>query len=42
MHVKAILAAVAAVAMAIGFALPRPGGDEAQAQSQVALLEIGQ
>ena len=40
MSVKAFLAAIAALAMAMGFALPAPHGDEAQARSRIPTLEL--
>ena len=40
MPVKTFLAMVAALAVAAGFALPRPHGAEAKAASQVQMLEI--
>ena len=38
---KLMVAAIAALAIAVGFALPAPHGDEAKAQSQIPMLEIG-
>lgn len=38
---KLLLAAVAALAIAVGFALPGPHRSHAQPQSQLALQEIG-
>ena len=38
---KLLLAAVAALAIAVGFALPGVHHDAAQAQSQLSLQEIG-
>ncbi len=40
MPVKAALAAAAALAVLLGLALPRPGGDEAKAQSQIPTIEL--
>jgi hypothetical protein len=40
MSVKAFLAAVAALAMVVGFALPTPNGDKAEARSQIPTLEL--
>ena len=39
MSVKAFLAAVAALAMVVGFALPGPHGDEANASSQIETIQ---
>ncbi|MDB5475417.1 MAG: hypothetical protein JWP49_928 [Phenylobacterium sp.] len=39
---KLLLAAVAALAMAVGFALPGPHRDEAQARSQIPMQVIGE
>lgn len=40
MNPKAFFALIAAAAVAVGFALPRPHGDEAKAQPQVQMLEL--
>ena len=40
MTVKAFLAALAALALMAGFALPVGGDDHAQAQSQFATLQL--
>lgn len=38
---KLLMAAVAALAVAVGFALPAPHGDAASAREQIPTLEIG-
>jgi hypothetical protein len=38
---KLLVAAFAALAIAVGFVLPGPRSDEAQAQSQIPMQEIG-
>jgi hypothetical protein len=38
---KAVLAALAALAIAVGFAMPGAQGDEAQARSQIPTLDLG-
>ncbi|WP_411286974.1 hypothetical protein [Phenylobacterium sp.] len=37
---KAVLAAVAAIAIAIGFALPAPTNNQADARSQIQTLDL--
>jgi hypothetical protein len=39
---KLLLAAVAALAIAVGFALPGRSDDEAKTRSQIPMQEIGQ
>ena len=39
---KLLLAAIAALAIAVGFALPGAGGDDAKLRSQIPMQEIGQ
>ena len=39
---KLLLAAVAALAIAVGFALPGPGDDDSKVRSQIPMQEIGQ
>lgn len=38
---KLLVAAVAAFAIAVGFALPAPRVNEARGQSQIPMMEIG-
>ena len=38
---KLLVAAVAALAIAVGLVLPAPHSDEAKAQSQIPMMEIG-
>jgi hypothetical protein len=38
---KLLLAAIAAAAIAIGFALPGPHHDSAKGQSQIPTMEVG-
>ena len=40
MALKALLAAAAAAAIGIGFILPGPAGDGADARSQIAQIEL--
>ena len=40
MSVKAFLAAIAALAMVVGFALPAPEGGEAEARSQIEMIQL--
>ena len=40
MSVKAFLAAIAALAMVVGFALPAAQGGKAEARSQFEVLEL--
>ena len=40
MALKAIVAAAAAAAIAVGFALPAPHADRAEPRSQIALIEL--
>lgn len=41
MPLKALVAAVSALAIAIGFTLPGRLGDQAEARSQIPMLELG-
>jgi hypothetical protein len=41
MPIKALVAAIAALAVAIGFTLPGHLGAQAEASSQIPMLELG-
>lgn len=41
MPLKALVAAVAALAIAVGFTLPGRSGGQAEASSQIPMLELG-